>query len=270
MTSGRAVLAGVEAGAEAGWGSPLVFLHAGVADRRMWEDQLTAFAEDRRVVAYDRRGFGETRYDVERFSHVHDLRALMDDLQMPSAVLVGCSQGGRIAIDFALVHPGRVEGLFLVAPAVTGAPEPQDFPPAVQAVMDLLDEAEEERDLDRVNQMEAWIWLDGPAAEEGRVSGRLRSLFLDMNGIALNATDPGPLNSPADPRPAYRRLHELAAPTQVLWGDADFPHMQQHCNHLVQAIPQALGTVMPGTAHLPNLEQPALFNHHLSEFLEGL
>ena len=136
--------------------------------------------------------------------------------------------------------------------------------------MDLLDEAEEEQDLDRVNQMEAWIWLDGPAAEEGRVSGRLRSLFLDMNAIALNAEDPGPPNSPADARPAYRRLHELAAPTQVLWGDADFPHMQQHCNHLVQAIPQALGTVMPGTAHLPNLEQPALFNHHLREFLEGL
>lgn len=269
VTSGRAVLAGVEAGAEEVWGPAVVFLHAGVADRRMWQQQVSAFAETYRVVAYDRRGFGETRYDVERFSHVHDLRALLDDLQIRKAVLVGCSQGGRVAIDYALTHPGRVAGLFLVAPAVSGQPEPTDYPPAVAAVVDLLDEAEADEDVERVNELEAWLWLDGPAREEGRVSGPLRDLFLEMNGIALRAADPGEQNPPSG-APAYRRLGELDLPAQVVWGDADFPHVQQRCNHLVQALPQALGTVIAGTAHLPNLEQPALFNHHLAMFLDGL
>src|SRR3546814_19859049 len=62
---------------------------------------------------------------------------------------------------------------------------------------------------------------------------------------------------------AYARLADLKLPAQVLWGDADFPHIQQRCVHLVQAIPRALGTVVSGTAHLPHLEQPEAFNRHL-------
>ena len=266
VSSGRANLAGVEAGD----GPAVVFLHAGVADRRMWRDQMDHLAENHRVIAYDRRGFGETRYRAEAFSHVGDLLALLDHLAIGQAVLVGCSQGGRVAIDFALTHPGRVSGLFLVAPAITGAPSNQDFPPAVEAVLELLQEAEEEEDLDRINLLEAWLWLDGPASEEGRVGGPARDLFLEMNALALDAPDPGLEENPAAAPPAYARLAQLGQPTQVIWGDRDFPHMQQRCVHLVQAMPQALGTVLAGTAHLPNLEQPALFNHHLSAFLEGL
>jgi pimeloyl-ACP methyl ester carboxylesterase len=135
LASGRARLAGVEAGSEDSGGPPAVFLHAGVADRRMWQDQIAAFAPGRRVVAYDRRGFGETRGQPETFSHLDDLLAVLDQLGIASAVLVGCSQGGRIAIDFALTHPDRVAGLFLAAPAVTGAPSPPAFPPAVEALL---------------------------------------------------------------------------------------------------------------------------------------
>ncbi|MGF1595298.1 MAG: alpha/beta fold hydrolase [Kiloniellaceae bacterium] len=270
LASGRARIAGVEAGSEDSGGPPVVFLHAGVADRRMWQDQIAAFAPGRRVVAYDRRGFGDTRGQPETFSHLDDLLALLDQLGLASAALVGCSQGGRIAIDFALTHPYRVAGLFLAAPAVTGAPSPAAFPPAVEALLEMLEEAEEDEDLDRINLLEAWMWLDGPNSEEGRVGGPVRDLFLAMNGTALYAPDPGPETNQAAFPVAYARLAELAGPAQVVWGDGDFPHIQQRCVHLVQAIPRALGTVIPGTAHLPSLEQPAAFNRHLKAFLDGL
>src|SRR3546814_18575335 len=100
----------------------------------MWQAQLDEFAPRHRVVAYDRRGFGKTRGQAETFSHIDDLLAVLDGLDIDQAALVGCSQGGRIAIDFALTHPGRAAGVFLVAPAVTGAPSPQAFPPAVAAL----------------------------------------------------------------------------------------------------------------------------------------
>ncbi len=266
VSSGKATLAGVEAGD----GPAVVFLHAGVTDRRMWQDQVAALAESYRVVAYDRRGFGETRYNTETFSHVGDLLAVLDELGLGTAVLVGCSQGAGIAIDFTLTHPERVSGLFLVAPAVRGAPSPEDYPPAVEAVLELLEESEEDEDLDRVNLLEAWLWLDGPASEEGRVGGPARDLFLTMNDTALYASDPGPETNPAAFPVAYARLAHLDLPAQVIWGDADFPHIQQRCVHLVQAMPQALGSVIPGTAHLPNMEKPEVFNDHLRDFLEGL
>lgn len=270
VPSGRATLAGCEAGEDDPLRAPVIFLHAGVADRRMWQAQLDALAPDRRALAYDRRGFGETRGQAETFSHVDDLAAVMDERGVAAAVLVGCSQGGRIAIDFALTYPARVKALFLVAPAVTGAPSTEDFPPAVEALLELMEEAEEDEDLERLNLLEAWMWLDGPGSEEGRVGGALRDLFLTMNATALYADDPGRETNPAAFPPAYARLAEVTVPVQVVWGDADFPHLQQRCVHLVQAMPQATGTVIPGTAHLPNLEQPEVFNRHLQDFLEEL
>src|SRR5262245_29941298 len=97
IASGKAQLTGTEDGA----GPAVVFLHAGVADKRMWRDQMAAFAGRHRVVAYDRRGFGESRYAAETFSHMRDLRNVLDELKIETACLVGCSQGGRFAVDFA-------------------------------------------------------------------------------------------------------------------------------------------------------------------------
>ncbi|MCY1019238.1 alpha/beta fold hydrolase [Pyxidicoccus sp. MSG2] len=68
------------AGEHAGRGPALVFLHAGVADRRMWRAELAAFAPTHHALAYDRRGFGESHGVAESFSHVDDLRAVLDAL----------------------------------------------------------------------------------------------------------------------------------------------------------------------------------------------
>ena len=163
----------------------LVFLHPGVADRRCWCDVMSALVPDFPAVAYDRRGFGETPAADAPFVDVDDLRAVLDACVAGPAVLVGNSQGGRIAIDFALAHPERVDRLVLIAPAVSGAPEPDWVAEIGQSLVDLIEAAEAAVDLDEVNRLEALIWLDGPAGPEGRVGGTMRDLFLAMNLVAL-------------------------------------------------------------------------------------
>ena len=251
-------------GERAGAGEPLIFLHAGVADRRMWGPQIAVFSETRQVIAYDRRGFGETVAEDEAFSEIGDLEALLDHFGLDRVSLVGCSQGGRIAIDFALANPQRVTALALLAPAISGAPEPAPFGPKIQALSNALDDADEAGDLEAVNELEARCWLDGPASRAGRVSGPLRDLFLDMNGIALRKPE---LTQEIEPTPAFFRLSDLSVPTLVAWGDLDFPFVKQRCRYVVDAIPSATGIEIPGTAHLANLEQPALVNRLLSDFL---
>ena len=264
---GDAVLAGTRTGD----GPAVVFLHAGVADRRMWRDQMAAIAGTHSAIAYDRRGFGETTAGTSGFAHATDLTAVMDALNLTSAVLVGASQGGRIAIDLALAAPDRARALMLVAPAVSGAPSADQHPGPIASLIDRLDHAEEEGDIDRVNTIEAHLWLDGPLSPEGRVRGPVRDLFLDMNGIANRnafADDAtGPLE---DPPSAWERLAELSPPTQVIWGDLDFPDIQSRCARIVAAVSKSQTVVINGTAHLPNLEQPAAFNRHLQSFLDGL
>jgi pimeloyl-ACP methyl ester carboxylesterase len=103
-----------------GEGEPLVLVHAGIADSRMWEGQLTAFADRYRVLRYDMRGFGRTAMVEGTFSHHEDLRGLLDFLGLDRAHLVGCSMGGGAVLDFALEYPDRVGNLVLVGSAVGG------------------------------------------------------------------------------------------------------------------------------------------------------
>lgn len=255
----------------AGAGSPVVFLHAGVADRRMWETQLAALsgASPRwRAVAYDRRGFGETLHAEERYSQAGDLFRVLDAVAAGErAILVGCSQGGRIAIDAALADPARVRALVLVAPAISGAPEVTPVPPAIQAWIDKLEHAEAAADIDRINALEAHAWLDGPLAQEGRVGGATRELFLAMNDIALRAERRG---TEIEPGAAYGRVREITVPTLLIWGDLDFPHIAARCRYLAVQMPQVTTHPMRNAAHLPSLEHPVEFDSALLAFLDAL
>jgi pimeloyl-ACP methyl ester carboxylesterase len=251
-----------------GEGTPVVMLHAGVADRRMWRDQMDALAPDFRAVAYDRRGFGRTAHAEERYSNVGDLIAVLDAVAPGRrAIVVGCSQGGRIAIDTTLAFPERVRALVLVAPAITGAPEMNDFPPAIRALVDELEQAEAQADVDRINALEVHAWLDGPAEVRGRIAGPVRDLFLAMNGIALRSQ---PRGEEIVPPAAFHRVAQIGAPVLIVWGDRDFPDVICNCQHLAAVVPAARSRVLPGAAHLPNLEQPAAFNGWLLEFCTSI
>lgn len=264
ITSGNAALHADIIGS----GIPVVFLHAAVADTRMWSAQLAGVSINNKAVAYDRRGFGKTRYEREDFSSVADLLAVIDAIgDGGPAILVGCSQGGRIALDAALQHPSRVRGLVLVAPNVPGAPEPDKLP-EIERLLKLQNEAIESRDVDRVNAIKAHLWLDGPLMPEGRVSGSARQLLTDMNSIVLRSpptgTDVDVANSPS----AFHRLDELTIPTLMMWGDLDFPHIQERCRVAVEKMENGSSQILAGTAHLPSLDQPDVVTNSLLEFID--
>lgn len=252
-------------GVHAGTGPAVVLLHAGVADHRMWRDQVAALQDRFHVIAYDRREYGRTDSPDEPFLHIDDLAVVLAHLEVAAATLVGCSQGGRVAIDFALAHPDRVPALVLVSTAITGAPA-APVPPGVETLSEALDAAEESGDLDRVNAIEAHIWLDGPLSKENRVTGPVRDLFLDMNGTALRKPEIPQEKTPPD---AHGRLAKLTMPALLINGDLDFEYIRLRHAHLAVTLPDARTVVMPGTAHLPSLEQPARFNEHILTFLEA-
>ena len=258
VPSGAALLAAERTGD----GPALICLHAGVADRRMYAAQMRGLADDFTVLCYDRRGFGQTRTPDEPFSHVEDLHAVMDATGLDAAILLGCSQGGRIAIDFTLAFPHRVRALILISTAVSGAP-PEPVPEDVQPLSDALDAAEDAEDLAQVNRLEAHIWLDGPRAAEGRVFGPLRSLFLDMNGIALAHA---PLTQERPPDDAYGRLSALGVPTLLIHGTLDFPYIVSRHAHMAAVVPDARSVICEGNAHLPSMENPDRVNAEIVAF----
>lgn len=254
-------------GEQAGSGHALVFLHAAVGDKRMWRDQLSALSDNYHCIAYDCRGNGETTTPDEPFSHVEDLHQLLDHLEVEKVSLVGCSKGGRRAINFALAYPGRVVALALIAPAISGAPAIA-MPDEIEAIYITSDEADEAGDIELVNEIEAHLWLDGPLSQAGRVTDqRLRQLFLDMNLIDLIAPE---LTYEISPPPAYYRLATLDIPKLVMYGDLDFPQYQQRYIHLGETLPNADYHKIAGTAHLPSMEKPDEVNALLRTFIEDV
>ncbi len=256
----------VLAGLEVGEGLPVVFLHAGVCDKRMWLSQMEAAAgAGWHAIAYDRRGYGETESADEPFSHLDDLEALLDAFDIHAAVLVGCSMGGGLALDFALRHPGRTIGLVLIGTSVTGAPWSAT---EEERTIEMAEEDAWERgDLDGLNRVQAHEWLDGPRTQSGRVGGAVRELFLDMNAMALSK----PRLTQEEPRPdAWRRVGEVNTPTLLVVGEEDFSALIDRHEHLSETMPNAFAVVLEGAAHIPSIEQPELVNSLLMEFLDAL
>lgn len=254
------------AGWEAGEGLAVVFLHAGVCDKRMWESQMLAVAEAGwHAIAYDRRGYGETESIDEPFSHVDDLEAVLEALDQHAAVLVGCSMGGGLAVDFALRNPGQVIGLVLLGTSITGAPWTSTE--AEAAIEAAEEDAWERGDHDMLNRVQAHEWLDGPRTQSGRVGGPVRELFLDMNAIALAKPR---LTQEERPPEAWSRVGQVGAPTLLLVGDEDFTALIDRHEHLSEEMPNAFAAVLEGVAHIPSIERPELVNSMLLQFLDAL
>lgn len=262
ITSGKAQLASESHGT----GEPTVLLiHAGVTDQRSWRSVVDRLP-GRRCLTYDARGFGGTTYEEQDgWSAVDDAVAVLDAYDVREAVVVGCSMGGRTSIDLALTHPDRVRALVLIGPAVSGAPE-ATYEPEIQALEEEFDTAEQRGDLATVNRLEARIWLDGPTAPEGRVSGGVRELFLEMNASALEADEPGERHEDAR---AWDRAAEIAVPTLLLVGEHDLRYIKENCAHLVAAIPGARLVELPGVAHLPHLEGDERTLAEIAAFVDG-
>jgi pimeloyl-ACP methyl ester carboxylesterase len=228
----------------------------------MFAGQLRDLANRFEVVRYDRRGFGATTTVDEPFSHVADLAAVIEATGLAEPILLGCSQGGRVAIDFALAHPGKVRGLILIASAVSGAPA-EPLPSDIQPLQDALDAAQKAGDLAAVNAIEAQMWLDGPRSAPGRVGGAERALFLAMNRIALEHPA---LTRVQDPPPAFERLSALRMPVLLMQGALDFPHIVARHARLAGLIPDARAVTFEDCAHLPSIENPAAANGAIVAF----
>ncbi|MBN3838348.1 alpha/beta hydrolase [Burkholderia sp. Ac-20349] len=263
VKSGRAALATEVVGR----GAPIVFLHARVADRRMWDRQMREIGANLQAVAYDRRGFGETAAEAEAHSSVEDLIAVIESATDGSpAILVACSQGGGIALDAALRYPSRVRALVLVAPSVTGAPKLTHAAQVDDLIAHLAD-AEANGHIDEAIAIRASLWLDGPLQREGRVTGEARALFDEMNAVALGLP---PAGMNADAPIAYGRLAEISVPTLVMCGDLDLPGIQERSRYVANTLSGGIFHPITSTAHLPSLERPREVTGKIVDFIGSL
>jgi len=248
-----------------GIGHPLLLVHAGVADLRMWDDQVAYFAQHYRVIRYDERGFGRTTTENVSFSNRQDIFDLLAHLGVERTYIMGLSRGGVIALDFTIEHPEMVDALINVAGGISGFDA--ELLSEEMALEEQMEAAENRNDFAAAAQLVVRGWADGPFQPEGRASQAVRDKVYAMTldnyqNHFQESTDPQPLQPPA-----ISRLDAVAVPMLVIAGALDESIPTAAMRHLAQSVPAAKLEVFPDTAHMVNMEQPERFNAIVGAFL---
>lgn len=252
----------------AGTGTPVIFVHAGVADSRMWLAQLTAVLDGHRFLAIDQRGYGKTQLGEEVFKADADVLAMLDFFRLEEAILVGCSIGAGVALDVAIAAPDRISGLVLVGGNSPGFEPPGGYyespqwPEAVKAY--------EAGDFDRVAQLDAEMWVAGYGRTIDQVDPDVVNLLIDMDKTALSNEDLREKLQEVDIAARTAGISSIKVPTLVVVGQYDLPDIRAAADDLATKLSDRDAFVIPDAAHLPSLEQPEAFNDVMFEFLGSI
>lgn len=246
-----------------GSGPPVLLLHGGALDHRLWEPQIAELARTHRVVAPDLRGHGASPTPTAPFRHVDDVAALVRDLRLDPVTVAGVSLGASVAVDLAIEAPELVARLVVSGAGASGA-EFRD-----PATLDLLARwAQAGRDRDRERWTAILLELGfGPGRPFADVDPAVLAHVARMTDDTLDHHVPdGAPVLPAPVADVEARLPTLQVPVLAITGLLDSPDHQRMAREVAQAAGGRVVEVA-GAGHYPNLERPDLFTGALQAFL---
>lgn len=257
---------------EAGSGEAIVFVHEFGGDMRSWEPQVRYFSRRYRCITFNARGYPPSAVpdDIEAYSQrraAEDIRDVLDALGIDRAHIVGLSMGGFATVHFGLLAPERALSL-VVAGAGYGAEK-------------------EHEDYFRDVSLEVAAQFEKQGAEQfsktySLAASRIPFLQKDPRGwreFQHHLSQHSALGSAMTMRGVQARrpslydlepeLKAMSVPTLIVVGDED-DHCLQPGIFMKRAIPASGLAVMPKAGHTLNLEDPALFNQLVAEFLASV
>jgi len=246
--------------------TPIVLVHAGIADRRMWDPQWPALATEREVLRLDLRGFGKSaERPAGSLSPVDDLLDVLDDAGVDRCHLVGASFGAGVAVEAAITRPGLAMSLVLSAP---GGSLIAEATPQLRQFFAAEREALADQNLPAAVEANLRWWVDGPHRAPGTVAAGVRDRVADMQRLAfeLTADWDDVTEAELDP-PALDRLHEIAVPALILTGALDIDAIGATAAQVAAGLPRARQLEWPDVAHLPSMERPDDFLALLRQWL---
>jgi pimeloyl-ACP methyl ester carboxylesterase len=226
-------------------GSPVVLLHHGLGAISSWKAQIPALAEaGYRVLAYDRWGHGKSssreRWAIPYFrSDLADFEAICEHFNLLQPVLIGHSDGGKIAMYHAAEHPGRMTCLVLVGTHIYIEPK---MAPGIEAVRHNFEHDHRFEDRLRLVHGENtdslfWGWFNG------------------WHNPDIKDWDMRPL------------IGRITCPTLVVQGLQDEHATPQHARDIAETIPHAELWLLPEVGHMPAQEAPEKFNQRILQFI---
>jgi pimeloyl-ACP methyl ester carboxylesterase len=239
----------------------VLLLHAGIADRRMWDEHLEPLAvAGHRAVALDLPGFGEAASATEPVAHWRDVLATMDALQMDRASIVGNSFGGAVALRIAATRPERVNSLLLFSTPAVPEPDPSS---ELLGAWEAEEVALEAGDVERAVEAVVSAWVRPGAADEvrHRIAAMQRGNY-ESHGSEQEAKQ---AVDPLEEDPGL--LAAIGCPALVAAGEEDMVDFKNAVRELGASLVRSETTLIPDCGHLAPLEAPAEFRRLVVEHL---
>lgn len=243
-----------------GSGPAVLLIHGWSLDMDMWEPQFPALAARYRVVAFDRRGFGQSTGQPDVAGDVHDVQYLLGTMQVERAAIVGMSQGARVALRFALKFPNAVSCLVLDGPPREDTLQDDDA--AEEVPMATYRELVQRRGIEAFRQVWArhpFMLLQTSNARTRALLGRIIGRYPGRDLLSAGPEYPAITSSP----------QSLRAPTLVINGECDSQRRRAAGAAMTRWLPEARRAIVPGAGHLPNLDNPTAYNELLAGFLRA-
>ena len=223
-----------------GHGSPVVFLHGGLANTDYWGNQVPAVAAHHTVILIDSRGHGRSTRDARPYGYdlmADDVVAVLDALKIPKADVVGWSDGGILGLDLALRHKDRVGKVFaFAANTVTSG--------VIEGV-------------EKNPTFAAYIERAGHEYAEHSATPKEYDAFVDQ--ISKMWAD--------EPNWSDDQLKGIDTPVLVVDGDHDEAIKRAHTEYIAATIPHAGLFILPNVSHFAFLQDPDQFNFAILHFL---
>jgi pimeloyl-ACP methyl ester carboxylesterase len=254
---------------EIGSGRSILFVHEFSGDYRAWEPQLRYFSRRYHCVAFNARGYppSDVPEEIEKYSQrraVDDAKELLDYLDIDKAHVVGLSMGGFAAMNFGIHYPMKAHSI-MIGGVGFGA-EPDEIP-RFQSEVELVAQRWEREGAEKF----APVWARTPGREQ--LETKDPRAFNEFVGQLAEHSAKGAANTlrgvqmrRPSPFQLEGELSNLTVPTLIMHGDEDRPALATGI-FLKRTIPSAGLAVLPKAGHTINIEEPALFNMLLQDFL---
>ena len=246
-----------------GEGTPIIFLHGFACDTRTWDYQFDVFAKDYKAIRYDFRGFGKSSLPdtINPYSHIKDLTALLEFLELDNVIIVAHSMGGKDALEFTFNNPDRVDALIFAegAASIRGFNN-QPGSKEVGMMFEKVFSAEgPEEGKDVLMQIDVFkSALTNPKSEK-----IFRQMVMDYSGWSWE----GHKNLKEKYKPIkFEDLSNIQIPVLLINGELSHDHYHQTMQKMHDNLPNSKLVVLKNAGHMLGLENPEQFNQKVLSF----
>jgi len=247
-----------------GQGEPILLIHAGITDSRMWDFQVRDLAKEFMVVRFDQRGFGKSTLPASSYNAVRDIITLMDSLQLSAAHVAGICLGALQATDMAIEYPDRVKSLIISGTGIPGWPEQEEV---IEKYIEFTNYVNENGPDSAVKKMITDpFWnhsLPNSMYPEARELFE-HILYENRQSFMVNwQLRELPMGLP-------ERLGEIECPVLLFRPEFEIPNLVPIADTIAAKVPQIEIHEMKGVYHLLNMEKPEEFNSKIKDFIRSL